>query len=136
MDDLDQVDEPWPNKVLGKRRLARADELTARTAARLWTSPLGSTSYSGADSRTVTGDRAFLIRLIGASRAFACDEPDDARSDESRGLLSHTLMQLANLCRRSGPGYLVAAAIMDRLRGKTIQMVTFLLIGSDEARRR
>jgi len=85
-------------------------------------------------------DRAFLVRLIGASLAWAfmdfayygntVSSPMVLQAiSPNKSLLSHMLMQLAIFAIAAAPGYLLAAATMDRLGRKTIQMVGFVMMG-------
>jgi MFS transporter, PHS family, inorganic phosphate transporter len=89
--------------------------------------------------RTLISDRTFLIRLIGASLAWAfmdfayygntVSSPTVlAAMSPNETLLSHTLMQLAIFAIAAAPGYRAAAATMDRLGRKTIQMVGFVMM--------
>ncbi|MBV9288578.1 MAG: MFS transporter [Hyphomicrobiales bacterium] len=88
---------------------------------------------------TLICDRAFLVRLIGASLAWAfmdfayygntVSSPMVlAAISPDKSLLSRTLMQLAIFAIAAAPGYLFAAATMDRLGRKTIQMVGFVMM--------
>jgi len=84
-------------------------------------------------------ERSFLVRLIGASLAWAfmdfayygntVSSPMVlAAMSPNKSLLNHTLMQLAIFTIAAAPGYLIAAATMDRLGRKTIQMVGFVMM--------
>lgn len=91
--------------------------------------------------RVLTRERVFLVRLIGASLAWffmdfayygntvsspmvlAAISPD-------RSILSHTLMQLAVFAIAAAPGYLVAAAMIDRMGRKSIQMIGFVMMAA------
>ena len=79
--------------------------------------------------RTLISNPAFLIRLVGASLAWACmdfayygntvSSPMVlAAMSPNKSLLSHTLMQLAIFAIAAAPGYLIAAATMDRIGRK------------------
>ena len=79
------------------------------------------------------------MRLIGASLAWACmdfayygntvSSPMVlAAMSPNKSLLDHTLMQLAIFAIAAAPGYLIAAATMDRIGRKSIQMVGFVMM--------
>jgi MFS family permease len=79
------------------------------------------------------------MRLIGASLAWACmnfayhgntvSSPMVlAAMSSNKSLLNHTLMQLAIFAIAAAPGYLIAAATMDRIGRKSIQMVGFVMM--------
>lgn len=83
--------------------------------------------------------RDLLIRLTGASLAwFLMDFAYYGNTVSSpmvlnaitpnKGLLWHTLLQLAVFAIAALPGYLVAAAMMDRMGRKSIQVVGFLMM--------
>jgi MFS transporter, PHS family, inorganic phosphate transporter len=89
--------------------------------------------------RTLISNRGFLMRLIGASLAWACmdfayygntvSSPMVlAAMSPNKSLLNHTLMQLAIFAIAAAPGYLIAAATMDRIGRKSIQMVGFVMM--------
>jgi MFS transporter, PHS family, inorganic phosphate transporter len=84
-------------------------------------------------------DRRFLIRLVGASLAWAfmdfayygntVSSPMVLQAiSPDKSLLSHTLMQLAIFAVAAAPGYLIAAATIDRIGRKSIQMVGFIMM--------
>jgi PHS family inorganic phosphate transporter-like MFS transporter len=89
--------------------------------------------------RMLTTNRIFLIRLAGASLAWAfmdfayygntVSSPLVlAAISPDKSLFSRTLMQLAIFAVAAAPGYLIAAATMDRIGRKTIQMVGFVMM--------
>jgi MFS transporter, PHS family, inorganic phosphate transporter len=84
----------------------------------------------------LTGRPKFLTRLIGASLAwFFMDFAYYGNTVSSplvlsaispdQSLMSHTLMQLAVFVVAAAPGYLIAAAMMDRMGRKSIQIIGF-----------
>jgi PHS family inorganic phosphate transporter-like MFS transporter len=86
-----------------------------------------------------TGNRTMAIRLIGASLAwFLMDFAYYGNTVSSplvlaaiapdKSLLSHTLMQLAVFVVAAAPGYLIAAALMDRIGRKSIQVLGFTMM--------
>ncbi len=89
--------------------------------------------------RSLTSNRTFLIRLIGASLAWAfmdfayygntVSSPMVLKAlSPDQSLLNHTLMQLAIFAIAAAPGYLIAAATIDRIGRKSIQMVGFVMM--------
>ncbi len=89
--------------------------------------------------RTLTTNPVFLMRLVGASLAWAfmdfayygntVSSPMVlAAMSPDKSLLNHTLMQLAIFTIAAFPGYLIAAATMDRIGRKSIQMVGFVMM--------
>src|SRR5208282_6558236 len=60
---------------------------------------------------------AYDLFIIGV--VLAAISPD-------KSILSHTLMQLAVFAIAAAPGYLVAAAMIDRTGRKSIQMIGFV----------
>lgn len=83
--------------------------------------------------------RVLLVRLLGASLAwFLMDFAYYGNTVSSplvlaaiaphRDVLAHTLMQLAVFAIAAAPGYLVAAAMMDRLGRKAIQVLGFAVM--------
>ena len=87
----------------------------------------------------LTGNRVFLVRLIGASLAwFLMDFAYYGNTVSSplvlavitpnKSILTHTLIQLAVFVIAAAPGYLIAAAMMDRLGRKTIQILGFAMM--------
>jgi MFS family permease len=89
--------------------------------------------------RVLTANRVFLVRLIGASLAWAfmdfayygntVSSPMVlAAISPNKSLLSHTLMQLAIFAIAAAPGYLIAAATIDQIGRKSIQMVGFVMM--------
>ncbi len=88
---------------------------------------------------TLTRNPVFLVRLVGASLAWAfmdfayygntVSSPMVlAAISPDKSLLRHTLMQLAIFAIAAAPGYLIAAATMDRIGRKTIQIVGFVMM--------
>jgi MFS family permease len=86
--------------------------------------------------KVLTSRPKFLTRLIGASLAwFFMDFAYYGNTVSSplvlqavspkQTLLMHTLMQLAVFAVAAAPGYLIAAALMDRMGRKSIQMLGF-----------
>ncbi len=89
--------------------------------------------------RTLTSNRTFLIRLVGASLAWAfmdfayygntVSSPMVLKAlSPDQSLLNHTLMQLAIFAIAAAPGYRIAAATIDRIGRKSIQMVGFVMM--------
>jgi MFS transporter, PHS family, inorganic phosphate transporter len=89
--------------------------------------------------RTLLSNPVFLMRLVGASLAWAAmdfayygntvSSPMVlAAMSPNKSLLNHTLMQLAIFAIAAAPGYLIAAATMDRIGRKSIQMVGFVMM--------
>ncbi len=89
--------------------------------------------------RLLMTNPAFLTRLVGASLAWACmdfayygntvSSPMVlAAMSPNKGLLNHTLMQLAIFAIAAAPGYLIAAVTMDRIGRKSIQRVGFAMM--------
>ena len=89
--------------------------------------------------RSLTANPVFLVRLIGASLAWAfmdfayygntVSSPMVlAAISPNKSLLNHTLMQLAIFVIAAAPGYLLAAATIDRIGRKAIQMVGFVMM--------
>jgi PHS family inorganic phosphate transporter-like MFS transporter len=81
-------------------------------------------------------ERTFVIRLIGASLAwFLMDFAYYGNTVSSprvlaaisphKDLMTHTLMQLAIFVVAAAPGYLLAAAMMDKIGRKSIQILGF-----------
>jgi len=88
---------------------------------------------------TFTSNPVFLMRLIGASLAWAfmdfayygntVSSPMAlAAISPHKSLLNHTLMQLAIFAIAAAPGYLLAAVTIDRIRRKTSQMIGFIMM--------
>jgi PHS family inorganic phosphate transporter-like MFS transporter len=87
----------------------------------------------------LVSNRVFVVRLIGASLSWflmdfayygntvssplvlAVITPDD-------GILAHTLIQLGAFVIAAAPGYLIAAAMMDRMGRKSIQILGFAMM--------
>jgi len=89
--------------------------------------------------RLLTANPVFLMRLIGASLAWAfmdfayygntVSSPMVlAAITPNQSLLNHTLTQLAIFAIAAAPGYLLAAVTVDRVGRKTIQMVGFVMM--------
>ena len=89
--------------------------------------------------RTLTGNPVFLMRLVGASLAWAfMDFAYYGNTVSSpmvlgaispdKSLLNHTLLQLAIFAIAAAPGYLMAAATIDRIGRKAIQTIGFLMM--------
>ncbi len=89
--------------------------------------------------RTLTSDRSFMIRLIGASLAWflmdfayygnTVSSPMVLNAIEpNRDLETHMMIQLAVFAIAAAPGYLVAAAMMDRMGRKPIQVIGFAMM--------
>ena len=89
--------------------------------------------------KTLTSQKGFLIRLVGASLAwFFMDFAYYGNTVSSPLVLNaitphsdletHTLMQLAVFAIAAAPGYLVAAAMMDRVGRKPIQVLGFTMM--------
>jgi MFS family permease len=87
----------------------------------------------------LTSERRLLVRLIGASLAwFLMDFAYYGNTVSSplvldaitpdRTLLWHVLLQLAVFTVAAAPGYLVAAAMMDRMGRKSIQILGFAMM--------
>ena len=85
---------------------------------------------------TLIRQRVFLVRLVGASLAwFLMDFAYYGNTVSSplvlqviapnESILAHTLTQLAVFTVAAAPGYLIAAAMMDRIGRKSIQVVGF-----------
>ncbi|RBP17657.1 sugar phosphate permease [Roseiarcus fermentans] len=88
---------------------------------------------------TLTRNPVFLSRLVGASLAWAfmdfayygntVSSPMVlAAISPDKSLLNHTLTQLAIFAVAAAPGYLLAAATMDRIGRKSIQIVGFVMM--------
>ena len=91
--------------------------------------------------RTLTSSPVFLMRLIGASLAWACMDfayygntvsspMVIAAMSPNKSLLNHTLIQLAIFAIAAAPGYLIAAATIDRIGRKNIQTIGFVMMGA------
>jgi len=91
--------------------------------------------------QTLLAQRYLLLRLIGASLAwFFMDFAYYGNTVSSpmvlnaitpqRSLLWHVLMQLAVFAIAAAPGYLVAAALMDRMGRKSIQVLGFAMMAT------
>ena len=89
--------------------------------------------------RTLTSNPVFLMRLIGASLAWAfmdfayygntVSSPMVlAAISPNKSLLNHTLMQLLIFAIAAAPGYLLAAVTIDRIGCKAIQMIGFIMM--------
>jgi MFS family permease len=89
--------------------------------------------------RDLVANRAFLIRLIGASAAwFLMDFAYYGNTVSSpmvlaaispdKSLLQQTLIQLGVFAVAAMPGYLVAAAMIDRMGRKSIQVMGFTMM--------
>ena len=89
--------------------------------------------------RTLTSNPVFLMRLIGASLAWAfmdfayygntVSSPMVLGAiSPNKSLLNHTLMQLVIFAIAAAPGYLLAAATIDRIGRKAIQMIGFIMM--------
>ncbi len=87
----------------------------------------------------LTSRRDLVVRLVGASLAwFLMDFAYYGNTVSSplilsaitpdKSLLSHTLMQLAVFAVAAAPGYLIAAAMMDRIGRKSIQILGFTMM--------
>ncbi|MGB7037256.1 MAG: MFS transporter [Xanthobacteraceae bacterium] len=87
----------------------------------------------------ITGNRVFLVRLIGASVAwFLMDFAYYGNTVSSpmvlsvitpdKSLLTKTLIQLGVFAVAAAPGYLITAAMMDRLGRKSIQILGFAMM--------
>ena len=87
----------------------------------------------------LTGDRVFLVRLIGASLAwFLMDFAYYGNTVSSplvlavitpdKSILTRTLIQLGVFVVAAAPGYLIAAAMMDRMGRKSIQILGFAMM--------
>jgi MFS transporter, PHS family, inorganic phosphate transporter len=85
------------------------------------------------------GNRVFLVRLIGASLAwFLMDFAYYGNTVSSplvlgvitpdKSLLTRTLIQLGVFVVAAAPGYLIAAAMMDRIGRKSIQILGFAMM--------
>jgi MFS transporter, PHS family, inorganic phosphate transporter len=106
--------------------------------------PEGSASAKvsiGDGFRTLIAQRYLLLRLIGVSLAwFFMDFAYYGNTVSSpmvlnaitpqRSLLWHVLMQLAVFTIAAAPGYLVAAALMDRMGRKSIQVLGFAMMAA------
>lgn len=91
--------------------------------------------------KVLTSRPKFLTRLLGASLAwFFIDFAYYGNTVSSpmvlsaitpdRSLLMHTLMQLAVFVVAAAPGYLIAAAMMDRMGRKSIQIMGFSMMAA------
>jgi MFS transporter, PHS family, inorganic phosphate transporter len=91
--------------------------------------------------RSLTANPVFLMRLIGASLAWAfmdfayygntVSSPMVlAAINPDKSLLNHTLMQLAIFAIAAAPGYLLAAITIDRIGRKAIQIVGFVMMAA------
>ena len=89
--------------------------------------------------RSLTANPVFLMRLVGASLAWAfmdfayygntVSSPMVlAAISPGKDLLNHTLMQLAIFAIAAAPGYLLAAVTIDRIGRKAIQMIGFVMM--------
>jgi PHS family inorganic phosphate transporter-like MFS transporter len=89
--------------------------------------------------RSLTANPVFLMRLVGASLAWAfmdfayygntVSSPMVlAAISPGKDLLHHTLMQLAIFAIAAAPGYLLAAITIDRIGRKAIQMIGFVMM--------
>jgi len=91
------------------------------------------------DFQTLTRNPVFLMRLIGASFAWAfmdfayygntVSSPMVlAAISPNKSLLNHTLMQLLIFAIAAAPGYLLAAVTIDCIGRKAIQMIGFVMM--------
>ncbi|MBV8538086.1 MAG: MFS transporter [Alphaproteobacteria bacterium] len=89
--------------------------------------------------RVLTGRPLLVSRLIGASLAWllmdfayygnTVSSPMVLSAiTPNKDVLTHTLMQLAVFAVAAAPGYLVAAAMMDRMGRKSIQVIGFAMM--------
>ena len=89
-------------------------------------------------------ERVFVIRLIGAGLAwFLMDFAYYGNTVSSpmvlkaitpdQDVMTHTLMQLAVFVVAAAPGYLLAAAMMDRMGRKSIQVLGFAMMAASFA---
>ncbi|HEX4179419.1 MAG TPA: MFS transporter [Caulobacteraceae bacterium] len=89
--------------------------------------------------RVLTGQRNLLIRLIGASAAWflmdfayygntVCSPLVLSAIAPKASLITKTLMQLAVFAVAAAPGYLIAAALIDRIGRKSIQVLGFFMM--------
>ena len=87
----------------------------------------------------LVGNRVFLVRLVGASLAwFLMDFAYYGNTVSSplvlsvltpdKSILTHTLIQLGVFVVAATPGYLIAAAMMDRMGRKSIQILGFAMM--------
>ena len=87
----------------------------------------------------LVGNRVFLVRLVGASLAwFLMDFAYYGNTVSSplvlsvltpdKSILTHTLLQLAVFVVAATPGYLIAAAMMDRMGRKSIRILGFAMM--------
>jgi len=94
--------------------------------------------------RLLIAQRVFVIRLIGASLAwFLMDFAYYGNTVSSpmvlkaitpdQDVMTHSLMQLAVFVIAAAPGYLLAAAMMDRLGRKSIQVLGFAMMAASFA---
>ncbi len=101
--------------------------------------PLGGKTSFWQGFGVLTSRPKFLTRLIGASLAwFFMDFAYYGNTVSSpvvlsaispnQTLLMHTLMQLAVFSVAAAPGYLIAAAMMDRMGRKSIQILGFTMM--------
>jgi MFS family permease len=120
------------NHTLGRqqREAERRRAMQARAAAKV-------SFWEG--FAALTGRRDLLVRLIGASMAwFLMDFAYYGNTVSSpmvlnaitphQSLLWHVLLQLAVFAVAAVPGYLVAAAMMDRMGRKSIQIMGFAMM--------
>ena len=122
-------------------------EFSAATSQMVGTSGGGAPAAEGVakrDSfwhgfRSLTANPVFLMRLVGASLAWAfmdfayygntVSSPMVlAAISPNKSLLNHTLMQLAIFGIAAAPGYLLAAVTIDRIGRKGIQMIGFVMM--------
>ena len=122
-------------------------ELGEATTQMLGTSGAGAPAVEQAPKRdsfwrgfqTLTRNPVFLMRLIGASLAWAfmdfayygntVSSPMVlAAISPNKNLLNHTLMQLLIFAIAAAPGYLLAAVTIDRIGRKAIQMIGFIMM--------
>ncbi len=87
----------------------------------------------------LVANRVFLVRLVGASLAwFLMDFAYYGNTVSSplvldvitpdKSVLTHTLIQLGVFVVAAAPGYLIAAAMMDRIGRKSIQILGFAMM--------
>ena len=101
--------------------------------------PVGKKASFWRGFRSLTANPVFLMRLIGASLAWAfmdfayygntVSSPMVlAAISPDKSLLHNTLLQLAIFAVAAAPGYLLAAVTIDRIGRKAIQMIGFAMM--------
>jgi MFS family permease len=126
------------HSLLGEtsRPAARHDEESQSTAG---TAPPARGAGFWRGFHVLLANRIFLVRLVGASLAwFLMDFAYYGNTVSSplvlsvitpdKSLMTHTLIQLGVFAVAAAPGYLIAAAMMDRIGRKSIQVLGFAMM--------